>query len=210
MILSYITKAAGGPDHTYYFHVVNVVLHGINTGLVTETASIVLGDGSLMAPLIAGTCFGMHPVHAEAVSNITSRGELLMTFFFLLAFLSYANNIPAPLATTVKSNSKSSTPKRSKEGKKAKETAIAKPPSTSIQGWLRAIWCGTCIYVLPFLFMALSLFSKEQGVTTLCSLVASDFIQNHGTVLSLFLELLEEDSSFSTSDSVHGCVEILA
>jgi protein O-mannosyl-transferase len=191
MLLSYITKTAGGPDHTYYFHVVNVVLHGINTGLVTETAAIVLGDTSLMAPLIAGSCFGIHPVHAEAVSNITSRGELLMTLFFLLAFLSYANHIPAPLATTVKHNSQSSTAKHSKKGKKASETSVAKPPSTYIQGWLRAIWCGICIYVLPFIFMALSLFSKEQGVTTLCSLVAFDFIQNHGSVLSLVTKLRE-------------------
>jgi hypothetical protein len=33
--------------------------------------------------------FAVHPVHAEAVSNITGRAEVLAAIFFLLGFLCY-------------------------------------------------------------------------------------------------------------------------
>ena len=45
MVMSLMDETAGGPDHTYYFHLVNVLLHGINTGLITETAAMVLNCG---------------------------------------------------------------------------------------------------------------------------------------------------------------------
>ena len=67
MMLSFILGTAGGADHTYYFHVVNVILHGINTGLVTEAAGVVFGPESIGAPMVCGIIFGIHPVHAEAV-----------------------------------------------------------------------------------------------------------------------------------------------
>ena len=76
---------------TYYFHVVNVVLHGIVTGLITEATAFIFSDVVLQC--IVGFIFGLHPVHAEVVSNITSRGELLMSMFMLTAFLSYASTI---------------------------------------------------------------------------------------------------------------------
>ncbi len=78
---------------TYGFHVVNVCLHAVVTALVTEVAAWVFLDD--MGSLLTGLLFGLHPVHAEAVSNITSRGELLMSLFFLLAFLSLANFHPS-------------------------------------------------------------------------------------------------------------------
>ena len=62
MVVSLLDGTAGGHDHTFYFHVVNVLLHGINTGLITETAAIVLGTKSvsLGAPIVAGIIFGIH------------------------------------------------------------------------------------------------------------------------------------------------------
>eukprot|EP00545_Synedropsis_sp_CCMP1620_P006216 CAMPEP_0119025386 /NCGR_PEP_ID=MMETSP1176-20130426/33652_1 /TAXON_ID=265551 /ORGANISM="Synedropsis recta cf, Strain CCMP1620" /LENGTH=77 /DNA_ID=CAMNT_0006980919 /DNA_START=62 /DNA_END=292 /DNA_ORIENTATION=+ len=42
---------------------------------------------------MTGLLFGLHPVHAEAVSNVTSRGEMLMSLFMLLAFLSFATHV---------------------------------------------------------------------------------------------------------------------
>ena len=72
-----LAEKDGKVEDTFGFHVVNVGLHGLVTLLVTEISDSVL----------AGLLFGLHPVHAEAVSNLTSRGELLMSLFYLLAFL---------------------------------------------------------------------------------------------------------------------------
>lgn len=156
-------------NKTYYFHVFNVLLHGANTALVTEAASFVFGDvpvlgtseGDVLAQLVTGFLFGLHPVHAEAVSNITSRGELLMTLFFLLAFISYASHIPTK-----------------------------KNPQKGCCGLFSYV---LCIYFIPWICMAMSLFSKEQGATTLCSLVAYDFLRNHGSVQAYFSKLKRGD-----------------
>lgn len=149
-------------QHTYGFHVVNVVLHGIVTALATESASYVFCDGSeadVLSQIIAGAVFGLHPVHAEAVSNLTSRGELLMSFFFLSAFLVFAGQV-----------SKDSVPR------------------PGVQSFVS-------IYVIPWLCMTLSLFSKEQGATCLITLVIFDFVHNHGSVRQYLGSLLGRDAA---------------
>lgn len=136
-------------QHTFGFHVVNVVLHGIVTAMVTEASAFVFDGGSqgdLVAQVVTGAIFGVHPVHAEAVSNLTSRGELLMSWFFLCAFLSYAGQV-----------------------------YHGRIPRRGVQSFF-------AIYVIPWLCMTLSLFCKEQGATTLISLVIYDFVHNHGSV----------------------------
>ena len=75
---------------TWTFHAVNILLHGIVTGLVTKATSYVLPSEDVVSQLVVGSLFALHPVHAETVSNITSRGEMLMSVFFLIAFLSFA------------------------------------------------------------------------------------------------------------------------
>jgi hypothetical protein len=155
-------KAVNYQVDTYGFHVFNVLLHGLVSALVTESAAFVFcsprttvrtipADNKIVI-LITGVIFGLHPVHAEAVTNITSRGELLMSFFFLSAFLIYANNVP-------KYNNNDSLPAKV-------------PPKFSIQTTI-------CIYFLPWMCMICSIFSKEQGATTLASLALYDFIQYH-------------------------------
>jgi hypothetical protein len=105
--------------------------------------------------MISGLIFGLHSVHVEAVTNITSRGELLMSLFFLLAFLIYASNLP--------SNADYASGKL----------------SFSFQQTIS-------IYLLPWMFMTLSVFSKEQGATALVTLLAYDFIHNHTSVKDFF------------------------
>jgi hypothetical protein len=142
---------------TYSYHLVNVALHGLVCGLLVHVTAFVFDGGSesdLIAQLITGFLFGLHPVHAEAVSNITSRGEMLMSLFFLLAFLSYANNIPTTTATS------SSSPSRT---------------------YSLLSFCA--IYIAPMLCMALSLFSKEQGATALITIVVYDFLKHHSSVV---------------------------
>jgi len=153
-------------DHTYGFHVANVALHGVVCGLVTEAAAFVFEGptaSDVIAQLITGFLFALHPVHAEAVSNITSRGELLMSLFSLLAFLSFASHLP---------------------GK------TTKVPTAGL-GRLRSIFF---LYIFPWFCMTLSLFSKEQGGTTLISLVVFDFLQNHSSVVNYLKTVLAWDA----------------
>jgi hypothetical protein len=55
--------------------------------VVAATAVIIPGK---IGPLISGLFFAVHPVHVEAVANITGRAELLGAMFYLLGFLAYA------------------------------------------------------------------------------------------------------------------------
>jgi Domain of unknown function (DUF1736) len=163
------------------FHIVNLILHCAVTALVTEIAYYVFQSSTTPIPLtnkdttvstiisttrnsqdevialgqiITGSIFGLHPVHVEAVTNITSRGELLMSFFYLLAFLSYVQSIPKPMSH-----------------EDARTTSFS---LTSFIG----------IYIVPCLCLIASMFSKEQGVTALLTIIVYDFIQHHYSVVT--------------------------
>lgn len=164
---------------TFSFHLVNVLLHGLVTGLVTEATAFVLGD--LVSRLVVGFLFGLHPVHAEVVSNITSRGELLMSVFSLLAFLTFAS----AMTTHQKRANQNTTANNHQE---SDDTSAG----VSLVGRL-SNFAG--IYVLPWLFMTLSIFSKEQGATTLITLVVWDFLQHHGNLVNLWKKLVNQDPS---------------
>eukprot|EP00536_Pseudo-nitzschia_multiseries_P012559 jgi/Psemu1/260713/estExt_Genewise1Plus.C_4850050 len=139
---------------TWNFHLFNILLHGIVTGLVTKATSLVLPREDVVSQLVVGILFGVHPVHAEVVSNITSRGELLMSVFFLSFFWPRFCPLPEP---------------------------------GSVSAWRKT--CG--LYVLPWIFMTLSLFSKEQGATALIAVVAWDFLKHHGNLTAALLTALE-------------------
>ena len=144
------------PLDTFSYKIVNLLLHALVSGLVTEASAFVFSggdDANMIAQIITGIIFGLHPVHTEAVSNVTSRGEMLMSLFFLIAFISYATHITKKYSTV-----------------------------RSIVG----------IYVVPFLAMSMSLFSKEQGVTTLISLVVYDFLFHHDSLLQFYQKLVIE------------------
>jgi protein O-mannosyl-transferase len=151
---------------TFSFHLVNVLLHGLVTGIITEATWYVLPD--VVSQLIVGGLFGVHPVHAEVVSNITSRGELLMSFFFGIAFLSFAYSLTQAV--------------------KRENPADAQPQGSRLMRFLG-------IYVVPWLCMTLSLFSKEQGATTLITLVIWDFLNHHGNLLNFWSKLRANESS---------------
>jgi len=140
---------------TFGFRVVNVLLHTWVSLLVTEAAGFIFlqdSPGDTVAQLLTGLLFGLHPVHVEAVSNITSRGELLMSLFSLLSFLSFAR-------------------------------CIHSSSNVSKVGY---VWG---VYIAPWLFMTASMFSKEQGATTLVSLACYDWIIHIGSVQD-FLEMV--------------------
>ena len=80
---------------TMGFHVVNVVLHAAVSMLCLPAAFLAFGgEAHDFAPaLMTALLFAAHPVHSEAVENITGRAEELMALFFLAGFVVYASTL---------------------------------------------------------------------------------------------------------------------
>lgn len=74
---------------TFYFHLVNVLVHAIASGLSTYLTSLLCPEFGLTAALVSGLTFAVHPVHVEAVSNIVCRAELLSFVFWASALIVY-------------------------------------------------------------------------------------------------------------------------
>ncbi|MGK3742104.1 MAG: hypothetical protein ACI8RD_001397 [Bacillariaceae sp.] len=169
---------------TWTFRVINVILHGIVTGLITKATSYVLPSSSSSSPvmeLIVGSLFALHPVHAEVVSNITSRGEMLMSIFFILSFLSYAG-------TRQECHKQQQIYNQQSQFIQQQSTISVLVP------WWKRLWG---IYIFPWLCMTLSIFSKEQGATALISLVFWDFLKYHGNLVSLKRKLFSSNTNKS-------------
>ena len=70
-----IDRALAGGMHPFWFHLVNLALHGLATLLVTLLAFDALPG--VAAPAAAGALFAAHPVHVEAVAGVVGRAEIL-------------------------------------------------------------------------------------------------------------------------------------
>ncbi len=75
-------------------HLVNVVLHGLNSLLVYVLVSWLIRNwiGSLLAAFL----FLAHPLHVESVAWIAERKDLLCGLFYLLALLAYVGYVARP------------------------------------------------------------------------------------------------------------------
>lgn len=81
------------------YRVVNLLWHGINTGLLYLLARVVLSSTKIgqtatevrlnMAALTSALCFAWHPMRVETVAWITERRDLLAAFFLLLSLLAW-------------------------------------------------------------------------------------------------------------------------
>ncbi len=81
------------------YHLTNALLHAANAVLFTLVALDLLGRTAtgigasarvlVLAAAFAGLFFGLHPLRVESVAWITERRDLLSSFFFLAAVLSY-------------------------------------------------------------------------------------------------------------------------
>lgn len=73
------------------FHLTNLLLHALNTGLVVSLARKVLQPDvkgrHQWAPLLAGLLYGLHPSLVEGVGFISSRFDLMLTTGLLLVLL---------------------------------------------------------------------------------------------------------------------------
>ena len=75
------------------YHSVNVFFHLLNVLLVFIFIYRLSGKKIIVAAIVA-TLFGIHPMHVESVSWVSSRKDVLFTFFFLaglITYLSYLN-----------------------------------------------------------------------------------------------------------------------
>ncbi len=70
----------------FAYHAISIVLHSANTILVFWFLRLFFG---LQASFIGACFFAVHPVHAEAVSWISGRPYLSLTFFILGTYLLY-------------------------------------------------------------------------------------------------------------------------
>ena len=94
--LLYLTFAANFGLHgqqVWGYHLVNLILHLLNGLLILFLALHIFRRLALdeqkatMFSLLAAVFFIAHPVQTESVTYVSSRSELLSTFFYLLAFV---------------------------------------------------------------------------------------------------------------------------
>lgn len=79
----------------FTYHLVNWLLHIINTGLVFFVA-FRLSENNRWVGLITSLFFGLHPMHVESVAWASERKDVLFTVFFLLSMLGYLRYMQQP------------------------------------------------------------------------------------------------------------------
>ena len=82
LLVTYALNFAVGKYQVFGYHVVNILLHGLNACLVWWLGRLLFGRGELA--LVAGLLFALHPVGTEPVNYISSRSESLAALFYLL------------------------------------------------------------------------------------------------------------------------------
>ncbi|XP_035209964.1 protein O-mannosyl-transferase Tmtc3-like isoform X2 [Stegodyphus dumicola] len=70
------------------YHLVNIALHALVCLLYRRMCAIIVPERTAF---VAAMLFAVHPLHTEAVTGVVGRAEILSSFFYLLAFLSYAS-----------------------------------------------------------------------------------------------------------------------
>eukprot|EP00117_Sycon_ciliatum_P018529 scpid9666/ scgid6106/ Transmembrane and TPR repeat-containing protein 1 len=72
----------------YHYHLCNVVLHAVASNLFMIVAHEVVFRSRTLA-VLAALLFAAHPVHAEAVTGVVGRADVLACILSLLGFLMY-------------------------------------------------------------------------------------------------------------------------
>mmetsp|Transcript_30524 Transcript_30524/g.58776 ORF Transcript_30524/g.58776 Transcript_30524/m.58776 type:complete len:753 (-) Transcript_30524:423-2681(-) len=74
---------------TFGYRVTNIAMHAVVCGLSVLAVVRSMVYPRLLEAFAAAIVFAVHPVHAEAVSNITGRAEVLSALLYLCGFLCY-------------------------------------------------------------------------------------------------------------------------
>ncbi|HET7343754.1 MAG TPA: tetratricopeptide repeat protein [Methylomirabilota bacterium] len=82
--------------HAGLHHVVNVVLHGLNTVLLFLVLSGM--TGAIWRSALVAALFGVHPLHVESVAWVSERKDVLSTMFWFLTLAAYGRYAKAPTA----------------------------------------------------------------------------------------------------------------
>ncbi|MEK7308018.1 MAG: hypothetical protein AAB089_03005, partial [Nitrospirota bacterium] len=95
------------------YHAVNLLLHALNGILLYfilyktlnlplfKKSAGVLYEKKIIIAALASLIFVSHPIQTESVTYITSRSELLVTFFYLTALLLFINYYAGPVGRQV-------------------------------------------------------------------------------------------------------------
>lgn len=87
-------------------HLTSIVLHAVNTGVVVFLAAKLMNTAGmskdatgwetatgrrnvLLASVVTGLLFGIHPLHVESVAWVTERKDLLYSLFYMLSIMYY-------------------------------------------------------------------------------------------------------------------------
>ena len=77
-----------------HHHMTNVLLHVLNTLLLFIIFKRI--SGSRWKSAFVAALFALHPLHVESVAWVAERKDVLSTFFWMLALLSYASYVENP------------------------------------------------------------------------------------------------------------------
>ena len=87
-----LNHAVSGFD-PWSYHLVNIMLHLLNTTLVytlvRQVSKALKGDKGEEVALITAAFFGLHPLHVESVAWVAERKDVLYTAFFLGSLIYY-------------------------------------------------------------------------------------------------------------------------
>jgi tetratricopeptide (TPR) repeat protein len=129
-------------------HLTSVIIHAINTFLVTllgirllemwkerSGGSTFLNEqGMMIAGAVAGLLFGIHPLHVESVAWVAERKDVLCGLFYLLCILTYLKHV----------------------------CVVCKG---GLEGKSISLWFFDRFYLLSFIFFVLALMSKPMAVS---------------------------------------------
>jgi hypothetical protein len=82
---TYALSGVISPMEPMGYHLISVVIHAVNVGLLVWLASMIFAE-AWMVLLCAGV-FALHPLQVESVAYISARPDLVMTTFVILALI---------------------------------------------------------------------------------------------------------------------------
>ena len=77
-----------------YHHLVNVLLHAVNSVLLYVVLRSM--TGAVWRSGMVAALFALHPLHVESVAWVSERKDVLSTLFFMLTLWAYARHVAQP------------------------------------------------------------------------------------------------------------------